>query len=136
MLTNACFIAGYYVYTNAEKGKHRDIAELKSAGITSSPNQCLSFWYHMSGDDIGSLRVYQIYSIQDKDKPLWTVDGEQDTVWMYQAINLKYRNDNFKIKFEGVRGNGDEGDIALDDIKITNNNCRGICLPFLVGFFF
>ncbi|VDI81604.1 Hypothetical predicted protein [Mytilus galloprovincialis] len=117
-------IAGYYAYTEASRGRFGDIAKLKSIGIASSPYQCLSFWYHLRGDDIGSLRVYQIYSTQDEDMPIWTVNGEQGTGWIYQAIDITYKNEYYQIMFEGVRGDGNKGDIALDDITITNSHCE------------
>lgn len=85
----------------------------------------------MRGDDIGSLHVYQIYSTPDEDMPIWTVDDEQGTAWIYQAINLTYKNEYFQIMFEGVRGVGNKGDIALDDITITNSYCEGMCNSIL-----
>ena len=30
-----------------------------------------------------------------------------------------------KIVFEGIRGNGYQGDIAIDDIKLTDGQCAG-----------
>ncbi|CAC5426847.1 unnamed protein product [Mytilus coruscus] len=116
--------SGFYAYTEASEGSLGDIAKLESVEITSSPYQCLSFWYHMRGRDIGSLLVYQIYTSQKMNMLVWTVNGEKGTAWIYQAINLTYKNDNFQIKFEGVRGDGSKGDIALDDITITNTYCK------------
>lgn len=75
MLTNKCFIAGHYAYTKADEGSLGDIAELISVGIRSSPYQCLSFWYHMHGRNIGLLRVYQIYLNHDWNMPIWNVTG-------------------------------------------------------------
>lgn len=132
MLPNSCFVAGFYAYTEASEGDRGNVAKLESVEITSSPHQCVSFWYHMHGQDIGSLRVYQIYSSQNGNKLIWTVTDAKGTEWIYQAINLTYNNDSFKIKFEGVRGRGRKGDIALDDITIRNNNCNGMCLLYLI----
>lgn len=127
MLIYKCFIVGYYAYTAAENGNPGNVAKLESVEITSSPHQCLSFWYNMHGEDIGSLLVYQIYSNKDGNMPIWTVRGAKGTEWIYQAINLTYTNGNFQIKFEGTRGDGEKGEIALDDITIRNNYCKGIC---------
>lgn len=89
----------------------------------------------MRGRDIGSLLVYQIYPNEYGNMPIWTQTGAKGTKWIYKAINLIYKIGDFKIKFEGIRGDGSKGDIALDDITIRNNNCKGICLQYLVVLF-
>lgn len=128
------FIAGYYLYTDASNGNSNDIAVLQSVRITSSPHQCLSFWYNMYGSNIGTLRVHQLYSTQVQQTPIWSMSGNKGREWRYQAINLTYQNDNYRILFEGVRGDGRKGDIAVDDIHISNTDCKGIkCQFFIYG---
>lgn len=120
------FIARYYLYTDASNGNSDDIAVLQSVKITSSPHQCLSFWYHMYGSDIGTIRVYQIYSTQVQQTPIWSTFGNKGQEWFYQAINLTYQDDTYRIMFEGVKESGRKGDIAVDDIHISNTDCKGI----------
>ncbi|CAG2250091.1 RNF213 [Mytilus edulis] len=50
--------------------------------------------------------------------------ASKGTGWIYQAIDITYKNEYYQIMFEGVRGDGNKGDIALDDITITNSHCE------------
>lgn len=59
---------GFYVYSDASGGNKRDVARLTSGSIVSRPKQCLSFWYHMYGYDIGRLKVFQMSSLNGNKK--------------------------------------------------------------------
>ena len=87
--------------------------------------KCLQFWYHMFGADIGTLNVIQKTGPGNKSESLlWTLSGQQGTKWLNGRVSLnKNPSKNFWIVFEGVRGKGYQGDIAIDDILITNAGC-------------
>ena len=87
--------------------------------------KCLQFWYHMFGTDIGTLNVIQKTGPGNRSEILlWTLKGQQGNKWLNGRVSLsKNSNKNYWIVFEGVRGNGYRGDIAFDDILITNADC-------------
>ena len=88
--------------------------------------RCLKFWYHMLGADIGTLNVIQKTGPGNRSEILlWTLSGQQGNTWLNARVSLsKSPNRNYWIVFEGVRGNGYRGDIAIDDIQFTNADCR------------
>ncbi|XP_052069254.1 uncharacterized protein LOC127708424 [Mytilus californianus] len=116
-------VTGFYVYSNAKNGNTSDIAQLTSGPIVSGPKQCLSFWYHMYGDDIGSLRVFQLNNVKGNEKRIFRKKSNQSDAWHQEKIDLKKIVGTYKIRFEAIHGNGPKGDIALDDISIVNKMC-------------
>lgn len=87
--------------------------------------KCLQFWYHMFGSDIGTLNVIQKTGPGNKSETLlWSLIGQQGTNWLLGKVSLsKIPSKNFWIVFEGVRGNSYKGDIAIDDVLLTNGDC-------------
>ncbi|GFR91909.1 MAM and LDL-receptor class A domain-containing protein 1-like [Elysia marginata] len=62
-----------------------DIAEAELelvASVTTLPG-CLSFWYHMSGHTLNTLRVYF-----QGDSPLWEITNQENVVWKHAQVNL------------------------------------------------
>lgn len=53
---------------------------------------------------------------------LWTLKGQQGTQWQNGQAPIS-STQNFQIVFEGRRGQSYSGDIALDDITFSNQNC-------------
>ncbi|CAC5426848.1 unnamed protein product [Mytilus coruscus] len=116
-------VTGIYVYSNARNGNTSDVAQLTSGPIVSGPKQCLSFWYHMYGDDIGSLRVFQLNNVKGNEKRIFIKESNQSDAWHQETIDLNKIGGTYKIRFEAIHGNGPKGDIALDDISIVNKKC-------------
>lgn len=59
---------------------------------------------------------------------LWSKNGSQANRWNRVQNNI-ISGVEFKVYFEGVVGNGFRGDIAIDDIELTQSQCKfdGIC---------
>lgn len=97
-----------------------------SEAILESPclegtNQ-LSFWYHMYGDDMGSLSV-DIVTPLGIITDVFSLSGDQGDIWSQQTIDLSaYTNQVIKVRFRGITGTSFNSDIALDDINITGSN--------------
>lgn len=76
----------------------------------------------MYGKDIGHLNVYT------KSKKItikqWSQDGNQRNAWTFANFTIS-KTEPFRIIFEGIRGDGSESDIALDDISLTDGSCSG-----------
>lgn len=55
----AMFPPGYYLYVDSTVGELGDMSFLTSDVFQpSTRGHCLTFWYHMSGPDVGILKVY------------------------------------------------------------------------------
>ena len=52
-------MTGYYLYTETSNRYISDKARLDGAKARAPPyGACITFWYHMYGEDMGSLTVY------------------------------------------------------------------------------
>ncbi|GFN85250.1 MAM and LDL-receptor class a domain-containing protein 2-like [Plakobranchus ocellatus] len=112
---------GYYIYMEATNGTQGDTAILTSPVLPPTNGiNCLSFWYHMYGPDIGSLQL--ITSIGGQTKVMWRRKGSQENKWVRAAINV-HSTTNFQVYLEAIRGKDYRGDIAVDDIILTHNAC-------------
>uniref|UniRef100_A0A669ELE5 MAM domain containing glycosylphosphatidylinositol anchor 1 n=1 Tax=Oreochromis niloticus TaxID=8128 RepID=A0A669ELE5_ORENI len=124
---------GYYMYIEASRPRTQgDKALLLSPlfNITSSKGPkgrvpyCVSFYYHMKGKHIGTLNVYlRVRSIASVDRAMWTKSGHQGPDWKKAFFDVT-PSGPFQIVFEGIRGSGFEGDIAIDDVSITRGECK------------
>ncbi|VDI39129.1 Hypothetical predicted protein, partial [Mytilus galloprovincialis] len=113
---------GYYIYTMFKnRSQPNEETDLLSGLIRPNPKQCLTFWYHMFGEHINTLKVFQLndYHIIE----LWNESANQGKKWYFQSLSL---NDIgiYRIMFKAVHGNGNKNEIAIDDISITNTNCK------------
>ncbi|XP_068436981.1 enteropeptidase [Clinocottus analis] len=112
--------SGFYIVTPLSPGQW-----LKSFRIHSPPlapptqPMCLSFWYHMFGEDVHRLRVLLW-------EPAVTVvfqrDGDYGNNWNYGQVTLNLTTET-TVVFEGLKKGGVRNDIALDDITLTSSPC-------------
>lgn len=73
----------------------------------------------MYGDDIGSLNVYAITSLEEIS--IFSKTGSQSNKWKQAFVRLNQETftSDLQLAFEGVSGNDYEGALALDEIKIA-----------------
>ncbi|XP_069133150.1 MAM and LDL-receptor class A domain-containing protein 1-like [Argopecten irradians] len=114
---------GYYLYIEASSPRREnDRARLTSQLFRkSSRPRCFQFWYNMQGSNIGTLTV--IMNVNSVDKPIWTLTGQQNGNWIFGRVPITNNQNNFKLAIVGTRGNGVQGDIALDDFSVRNSRC-------------
>ncbi|XP_078692072.1 MAM and LDL-receptor class A domain-containing protein 1-like [Branchiostoma floridae x Branchiostoma belcheri] len=117
---------GHYMYIETSSPRVQgDIARLISPVLTPD-TRCLEFWYHMYGDSTEELNVYQrSTSSTDLGTPVWSQTGDQGNVWKQATVNIVAAR-NFYVVFEGIRGTGYLGDIAIDDVSFRTTPCDGI----------
>jgi len=87
---------------------------------TAGPS-CVLFWYHMYGADVNRLSVY-IKLAGRLGQAVWSKTGTQGDRWLYAQIETGSFT-NTQVVFEALKGRSYQGDIALDDITITNGPC-------------
>ncbi|XP_070566390.1 MAM and LDL-receptor class A domain-containing protein 1-like [Ptychodera flava] len=114
---------GHYMYIEASSPRVAgDVARMMTVSQPATSGQCLGFWYHMYGSKVGTLNVYAMDGNQMQSL-LWSIDdGQGDTWWAAQAT-LSSPSD-FQIVFEGIVGGSFSGDIAIDDVQITDGACQ------------
>ncbi|XP_069815135.1 MAM and LDL-receptor class A domain-containing protein 1 [Dendropsophus ebraccatus] len=88
-----------------------------------SRNCTFIFYFHMYGEGIGSLIVYQV-TMSGQENLLLNLTGDQGNFWQRKELPLYDLEDDFYITFEGKVGKDQRGDIAVDDIVLSNE-----CLP-------
>lgn len=71
----ALMFVGYYIYMDSSVGTWGDTALILSEIFTpDSRGHCFTFWYHMSGQNFGTLRLYinNRYRTMTKNMCTWT----------------------------------------------------------------
>ncbi|XP_058525682.1 MAM and LDL-receptor class A domain-containing protein 1 [Ochotona princeps] len=95
-------------------------ARISSPVISKRSKNCkIIFHYHMYGNGIGSLSLIQV-SVSNQTKILLNLTTEQGNFWKREELAL-FGEEDFQLRFEGIVGKGYRGDIALDDIVLTEN---------------
>ncbi|XP_071756180.1 MAM domain-containing glycosylphosphatidylinositol anchor protein 1 [Centroberyx gerrardi] len=126
---------GFYMYIEASRprvtgDKARLLSPLFNVTSVRGPKgsgrvpYCVSFYYHMKGKHIGMLNVLlRVTSIASVDTVVWSKAGHQGVDWKKAFFDIS-PSGPFQIVFEGIRGSGFEGDIAIDDVSITKGKCK------------
>ncbi|XP_066271847.1 fibropellin-1-like [Branchiostoma lanceolatum] len=135
---------GSYAYIGSTGGSSGDKARLLSPSLSATAASCVQFWYYMSGAGVASLNVYTRQQ-QQQNVLVANITGDQGDQWRMKEVEL-VSNSDYVIVFEGIKGTGLNGDIAIDDISVTGgactspefNNCRnnpclnnGVCVDGL-----
>nr|XP_026691416.1 MAM and LDL-receptor class A domain-containing protein 1-like [Ciona intestinalis] len=141
---------GKYWYMDSSRAGNGDLGRTATPHLFESGYACatLQFYYHMFGDDIGTLNVYVITDPPPYyyDNPVWSVTGDQGNQWLLGEVNISFPLD-YMIAFEGTAKRSpfdNEGDIAIDDVSVFTGGCDyeicslgvdwckngGYCIPF------
>ncbi len=123
---------GTYIYAEASGANPGDIAEFISPCIHVTPETSkLEFSYHMYGQNMGALHV-DIKTddgyINDVIEPLvGSQQTKQHDPFLKRSIELSsYENQTIKIRFRAIRGASWDGDIAIDNIIIKNEEPKDL----------
>ena len=50
--------------------------------------RCLSFFYHMNGPHLGTLRILMVNNSNGETNELWSKTGNQGNVWRQTSVNI------------------------------------------------
>lgn len=115
---------GYYLYLESSyPARFGYKSQLMSESFDPTEERCLSWWYSMNGKTVGTLNVYLINSRSGNKTSLWSKSGQQGKEWKQAYISFS-SGSKYRIVFEGTRGRGYTGDIALDDIQFIEGSCQ------------
>ncbi|KAL5019623.1 hypothetical protein ScPMuIL_002515 [Solemya velum] len=124
---NSAHSGKQYMFIEASKPQRKgDKARLISTPNFTAIPRCLSFFYHMHGLGIGSLRVY-IKGEGLPEKEIWSQKGRKGNHWIVAQIKIP-RTKSLTIIIEGERGEGWSGDIAIDSFNISPGICDDVGL--------
>ncbi|MBN1763637.1 MAG: hypothetical protein JW860_00100 [Sedimentisphaerales bacterium] len=104
-------------------GQANDTAYLEGPEINGTGCK-LTFYYHMFGEDIGSLRV-DVFDDGIWHHSIWSLSGPQHTSisdpYTRATVDLSGYSGPIRIRIRAVAAGGDNGQIAIDDIKVIGS---------------
>lgn len=124
------FDGGNYLYIESSPDicSPRATARLESScyEILSNEMHCdFSFWYHMHGEDMGSLSLLAFANESPLADTLFSISGNQEDKWINRIISLdRYAGMAVTFMFVGTTGDGPRSDIALDQIELRGSIIR------------
>ncbi|WCO01590.1 M14 family zinc carboxypeptidase [Psychroserpens ponticola] len=115
--------SGNYLYTEAStSGLDANATVLLTSpcyDLTSLPDGYFSFYYHMLGDNVGTLNLEVTSDNGDNWVNIFTESGSLGDVWNFENIDLSgYYGQVVKFRFTGITGDGWSSDIAIDHIGL------------------
>ncbi|XP_070839491.1 enteropeptidase [Chaetodon trifascialis] len=116
--------SGFYIVTLMRPGQWRKSFRIHSLPLTPPTGpMCLSFWYHMFGEDIHRLRVLlQPVTPSSAETTVFQKDGDYGDNWNYGQVTLNLTTET-TVVFEALKDGGMRNDIALDDITLASDAC-------------
>ncbi|KAB1279648.1 Apical endosomal glycoprotein [Camelus dromedarius] len=92
--------------------------------VPAAPQECVSFWYHLYGPQIGTLRL-AMRREGEAELHLWSRSGTHGNRWHEAWVTLHHLQDSgikYQLLFEGLR-DGYHGTMALDDVAVRPGPC-------------
>ncbi|XP_073334998.1 enteropeptidase [Pagrus major] len=117
--------SGFYITTPMSPGQFPKSYRIQSLPLTPTTEpKCLSFWYHMFGEDVHRLNVLLLQPSQSTGGiVVFQKDGNYGDNWNYGQVTL-YLTTEVMVVFEALKKGGHfRDDIALDDITLTSGPC-------------
>ncbi|XP_032218080.2 uncharacterized protein LOC5517708 isoform X2 [Nematostella vectensis] len=114
---------GSFVYIEASREASGSKAWLSSDWMNPGSAVCIQFWYHMYGVHVGSLSVLAV--TRTDQLVVWRMAGNKGDRWIFGQTMIYIKGD-FKFVIEGIRGDGNLGDIALDDLALLEGRCNKV----------
>lgn len=106
---------GWYMYIETSSNYRNEKAWLVSEHYLPSDSPsgiyCVSFFYHMFGDDIGALNVYTRVGTNTPTQR-WRKSGQKGDFWLTDSFSFTEQAE-FVVIFEGVHGGSYTGDIVI-----------------------
>ncbi len=125
---SGAFSGSKYFYCEASQGDENEaVAMLYSPefDISGVSYPTLSFMYHMYGEDMGTLFI-DVLNDGIWHQNVFSLQGEQHisaaAPWLEANVNLASYTGVVQIRFRALKGSDFKGDIALDDIRVTNTD--------------
>ena len=91
--------AGFYAYTDATNQATGNEAFLMSETFAWNTKMCLTFWYHMYGDHIGTLGVYMQTTVLSPLywEKLWEMEANRGDYWFNANVEAHSQTSVFEV---------------------------------------
>lgn len=123
--------SGRYLYLETSGSSCQNKQAILQSGCikvsASSQDGChMSFYYHMRGATINKLSVFITENGGATWQEVWSATGAQGKKWRRAYIDLaQWNTKTVQVRFVGQSGNGDTGDIAIDQIEFYGSTYQG-----------
>ncbi len=97
--------------------------------LSAATTANFAFQYHMYGaSNMGSLALEASDDNGTTWATLWSKSGNQGNSWLSENIDLSaYAGSSVKLRFNGITGDTWQGDMAIDDIRLTETGGPSTC---------
>ncbi|RMX55571.1 hypothetical protein pdam_00001722, partial [Pocillopora damicornis] len=131
--------SGKYIYIETSHPRKANEKAIINFSGYSGGSACLAFYYHMYGDNVNQLNVYlgssKVFAKAGNQGNEWkkaqvSINGGGNVLMQFGVTNFLRKNERMdffetlQIVFEGIRGSGWQGDIAIDDFSLTVGSCE------------
>lgn len=69
--------------------RSNDKAQLYSKPYNPTAGSCLTFWYNMHGQDVGTLNLYIIPVGASLTRPTWSLSDDQGAHWRVASVSVQ-----------------------------------------------
>lgn len=120
---DAAYNGTNYWYTKASGGNSPNKTAMLKTGkclnLMGMNNPVFEFYYHLYGNQMGSLAIQVSQDNELNWVTVWTRSGNLGNVWLKGVVDLlPYRSPNTKIRIVGTTGAGSRSDMAIDALYI------------------
>ena len=116
---------GNFAYTESSSGLTGQVAYLRMppVNVSSLTTPALTFSYHAFGNSMGSL-AFQVWTpLNGWGSSTQVFSGAQQTAanapWKDTTFTLSATSDTIMVRFVATRGNGNQSDLAIDEVGIV-----------------
>ena len=114
-------VNGHYMIVLINNGTIDERAHLTSTIFQQSSSTCeLTFYYHMSGINVGRLEILLIEGFETS--RLWSIEGSQSDRWHKAIVRIGRLYRPFQIRFDARKTATTLADITIDDIQWSGCN--------------
>lgn len=114
---------GHYYYLPSSDADLTGQTAKMSSPLYPADKACVQLWYHMYGQSMGTLNVYQ-QSEEGQQALLFSQTGDQGPLWRFAQASLLPWVQPYRIVVEGVKaGPVLQGDMAFDDVQLVDSQC-------------
>jgi len=127
----------YFLFDTFQNGHRSGARGFLSHALTADPGaHCLSFWVYMASSStslprLGALQVTLFQPNRSSvlegysemiSTTLWRMDNHREAKWRYAQASLTAVTGGY-VSFVGIRGDGIQGIIAIDDVALHRGSC-------------
>ncbi|XP_057292186.1 mannan-binding lectin serine protease 2-like isoform X2 [Hydractinia symbiolongicarpus] len=114
---------GKYIYIDSSDRLNKEFARFQTPTIKSEQDSkmCVTFYFHMRGHTMGELAVFTRKNGAEKLNFQITKKQAKDK-WFSGRFPIQPGSNTFQIVFQGTTSYSWYGDIALDDIEISEKS--------------